>query len=143
MKKRYEANYKYKIFFSIGVIFLLMSVIIYVSNFPVTTAENLILIFPVLVLYFICITPKEIILDDNKFSIRNLFRIRELPYSAIQKINISYSSKSLIWYGGDKNKAHMLCFIKLSSHPLDWTMVNNSMNDYHELCHFLEKKKGG
>jgi len=143
MKRHYRTNYKYSIFLCVCAGIILLSIAIYISNFPVRRiANNLLLFFPILAFYFLWITPKEITLDESTLLVRNFFRTRMLPYSDIQKITISYSSKSLIWHGGDKRKAHMLCFIKLSYIPLDLIMVNNSMDNYHELCHLLKRKKG-
>jgi len=141
MKRYYRSNYKYIVFLYGCTGFILLSIAIYISNFPVKRLSyNLLLFFPILVFYFLWITPKKITIDEDNFLVQNFFRIRLLQYSDIQKITISYSSKSLIWYGGNTKKAHMLCFIKLSSIPLDLIMVNNSINNYHELCDLLLEK---
>lgn len=142
MITEYKANYKYIMFIGIGFTCLLISTLLCIVNKCSTLTNNIMLLLSFLVVYAFWITPHFITLDEKSFLFKTIFKTRKISYSDIRSIKFFYSTKSLIWEAGDKDKAHMLCFIKLSSLPLDLLMINNSMPRYHQLCkHIIKKRK--
>lgn len=127
------------VFLCIGFMCLFFSIIIYFFNKTDTIVDTFYFLLPLFFLYFLWITPYEIIIDTDAVLFNTFLKKRKVPYVNIVKINVSYSTKSLIWEGGNKSRAHMLCFVKLSKIPIDYMMINNSIDDYHVLCNSLQE----
>lgn len=142
MSQIYRANYRYTLFMFIAFMCLFISAIVYLFNKTDTIVDVFYLLFPLMILYFLWITPYEIITDSDAISFKTFFKNRKVLYVNIAKVVVSYSTKSLIWEGGDKRKAHMLCFVRLSKIPVDYMMINNSIDGYHDLCEYLQGESG-
>lgn len=139
-ENKYKANYQYRVYVVVGIIFVLISSLFFFFENIVSVNGCLFLLFTFISISILWVVPYEVIVNKDAFLVKMLFRKRIIKYSTVKKITISYSTKSMIWHGGDKKKANMVCYVWPSSNPINIIVINGSIARYHDLCSRLEEK---
>ena len=131
----YRSNYKYTVTILIGLFFSLFCMgaagftLILGKAFP-----YLWMLVALMILYFLLfLIPKEISFDGNSIIYKTIAQTQKVDTSQIKSIKPYFSTKSMQWYGGNKDKAHMLCIITLKGKPLTFLFFGNGLNNYKDL----------
>lgn len=134
--RTYKSNYKYKLTVLIGIMSSVFCAGLGGIFILSGSSDSRLLIFlpAVAIFYFIMFAvPREISIGENGITFRTMAGTRYADFSQIRDIRSYYSSKSLQGYGGDREKAHMLCIIILKEKPLAPLFFGDGICDYKKL----------
>ena len=137
----YSANMKYKCLVFLAISFSCLCILLGGVFTALGDSYSLALfVVPVLVLYFLlAVIPREVRIGESGFTYKTLLLKSEIDFSEIKAIKSFFSSKSLLAYGGDKNRAHMLCCIRLKQKPFRILLFGDGLDNYKELCSRLQE----
>ena len=139
--KTYKSNYKYQlalfilIFFS-GFIFISSSIWKGFSVFSILTITALVVVWT---LFSFCF-PKEITIRNNVIELKTLVTNEIINFSQIESVKPYYSTKSKMWYGGNEEKASMLCIVQLKGNLIKTFILTDAINEYKELYRTIKAK---
>ena len=144
MKETYEANEKYRL--SI----LLISLVFFIPTLFAlsdwihgnkTFVHILLIIFLVIISCFSFWVAREVTISEQFVQFKTLILKQTVPIQKIHKISINYSMKEMIWHGGNKEKANMLCFVRYGSSPLRFFLIHSGISGYKVACNKLKEIK--
>lgn len=138
----YKANSKYKLTFFVGILLSLVSIFIgSLFVFIGYKSAFLIIFIPpaIFLISFLFIVPKSIAIEKEGIIFKTIIRNKKIEFSKIKEIKKYYSTKSLYWFGGDKEKADMLCIIRLKKNPINIIYFGDAISNYKELYKKLVK----
>jgi hypothetical protein len=138
----YKANYNYKLAFFFGILLSLISFIIGSLLLIIGYKSAFLIIFIPSIIFltvFLFIVPKSIVVEKEGIIFKTAIRNKNIEYSEIKEIKKYYSTKSLFWFSGDKEKADIICIMRLKNNPLNLLYFGDAISNYKELYKKLLK----
>ncbi|MDY7036819.1 MAG: hypothetical protein SV375_11745 [Thermodesulfobacteriota bacterium] len=146
MNTTYKANYKYNLIFLVGgVIFLLCLAFGGLETISGNFITGALLLLPAIIIFYFAlyVIAKEVTVNEKTLIFKTQMSTLNLDYADIKDIKIFFSSKSLVWHSGDKEKASVLCAIILKKNPLRFFLFGYQINNYKELYSLIREKLKG
>lgn len=139
----FESNYKRTLTILVGVGFIAIcifaSVLEYHFQNPITSV--LLLFLSLGLFYFLFfMLPREIIIHKNELCFKSSLKMRRIALNEIKSIKAIYSTKSLLFNGGDKNKTPMVCIITFDRYASGFLLFDSQLKNYKELFSLIERK---
>ena len=132
----YKSSPRYRIFLTLGtgvaLLVLLLGVIeLFIGNNLTALAFSLFVLGLFYLLFFM--VGKEVSIEPNRITFRSQMRESSFEPSEIKSIHIFQSVNVLLWHSGDKERAPLVCIIRLKGHLLRCFLFGNAIEQHKKL----------
>jgi hypothetical protein len=137
----FESNHRYSlsVFFSSFLMLICSAISIFYLLHNEFFNSILFAIVPfVIAVGYLFIIPREISITNQYVHYKTILLFRSIPITSIKSVKEAYSTKSMIWYSGYKDRAHMLCSVRYGKFPLAFFLIHNGISNYKKAVELLK-----